>query len=80
MIDDYPVERLVRKYAKENQYTLVANTPGTLEYVKYVNKTITIMKWPKGSGSVTIHSGLVSEKLKLNTIIKEYTGIGKEKK
>ena len=56
MVDDYNIERLVKNYARENNYTLVANTPGTLEYVKYVggSSKITIMKWPRGCNSIFV--------------------------
>lgn len=58
MVDDYNTERLVKNYARENNYTLVANTPGTLEFVKYdegVSRMI-IMKWPRGCSSIIVKS------------------------
>ena len=71
MVDDYPIERKIRQYAIENNFTLVANTPGTLEYVKY-NKnstTMTIMRWPKGSKSVVINKGSGEERINLNNLL-----------
>lgn len=59
MIDDYDVQRAVQRYADENRYTLIANTPGSLEFVKYeaIKKggvSLRTLKWSKGSDTVTI--------------------------
>ena len=59
MVDDYATEKLIKRYAEENYFTLVSNSPGSLEYVKYINndmKKIMLLKWPKGSDTVIISS------------------------
>ena len=70
MVDDYNIERLVKNYARENNYTLVANTPGTLEYVKYVggSSKITIMKWPRGCNSIIVKSPEGESRIPVNTL------------
>ena len=72
MVDDYQTERLIKKYAKENNYTLVANKPGALEYVKYNrsnNNSLIIMIWYKGSSDIIIGSQGKSERIKVDVLI-----------
>ena len=57
MINDREVETKIKKYASENHYTILANTLGALEYVKYCYKdfkTTSFLKWAKGSDTFTI--------------------------
>ena len=57
MVSDQEKENKVIKYAKENNYTILANTHGALEYVKYdivKSRMTTFMKWPKGSDTVML--------------------------
>ena len=71
MIDDYPKQRLVQKYADENRYTMVANAPGFVEYVKYENaknNIIILMKWSKGSDNIIISKNNIAKKYKINNL------------
>lgn len=53
MIDDYHVQKIIEDYALKNKFTLVANTLGSLQYVKYNSKKLIItMKWSKGSDTI----------------------------
>ena len=73
MITDRENENKVKKYATENYYTLVANTFGTLEYVKYCyedTRTTEFLKWPKGSDSITIIKKGITKKIKLEDVKK----------
>ena len=57
MLNDRENEIKVKKYAEENRYTILANTFGALEYVKYCyvnNKISETLKWPKGSDTFSI--------------------------
>jgi hypothetical protein len=75
MVDDYPTEKLIQKYAKENKFTLIANSPGTLEYVKFDKDSkkhdIIMMKWSKGTDDIIITSNGISKRLKIDTLIFE---------
>ena len=66
MINDYSVEQMIKKYAVENKYTLIANTFGSLEYIKYIDRNINTLKWSKGSDSVII----AGKKIKIDNLIK----------
>jgi len=57
MICEKEKERKVQKYAEINNYTIIANTLGAIEYVKYdysEGRSAKFLKWPKGADSVTI--------------------------
>ena len=57
MITERETEIKVQKYADKNRYTILANTFGAIEYVKYEYnpKMVTkFLKWPKGSDTITI--------------------------
>lgn len=69
MIDDYHVQKIVAEYALNNRYTLVANTPGSLEYVKFeTGSTMSTMKWSKGSDTIIITVNNSNEKIKIEKI------------
>ena len=71
MIIDYEKEIKVKKYASENHYTILANTFGALEYVKYCYKKKTataFLKWPKGSDTLSITKEGITKKIKLTEI------------
>ena len=74
MISDRENEIKVRKYASDNRYTILANTFGALEYVKYCYnemRTTSFLKWSKGSDCITITKEGISKKLKLSEIYKK---------
>ena len=69
MICEKESETKVKKYAENNNYTILANTFGALEYVKYdyvENRIAKFLKWPKGSDSVTITANNQTTRLKLS--------------
>ena len=69
MLSDRENEIKVKKYADANHYTILANTFGTLEYVKYCyeeNRTTEFLKWAKGSDKVTITRKGISKKIKIS--------------
>ena len=71
MINDKEKENKVKKYADENFYTILANTHGCLEYVKYNSSDIRLtsfLKWPKGADSITISTSNKTTKLQLSEI------------
>ena len=68
MICEKESETKVKKYAKTNNYTILANTLGALEYVKYdysVGRVTKFLKWPKGSDVITITTNNESKIIKL---------------
>tara|TARA_R110001583_G_scaffold34763_2_gene116319 strand:+ start:690 stop:911 length:222 start_codon:yes stop_codon:yes gene_type:complete len=72
MVDDYPLEKLIKAYAEENNFTLVANKPGALEYVKYDrnnNNELIIMKWYRGASNIMIGSRDKLERFKIESLI-----------
>lgn len=70
MITERDIEIKVTKYAERNHYTILANTFGALEYVKYDienGKRITkFLKWPKGSDSLILATKENNKKIKIN--------------
>ena len=71
MLTERDNEIKVVKYAKQNHYTILANTFGSLEYVKYCFKdcrTTEFLKWSKGSDSITITKRGVTQKINLSEI------------
>lgn len=71
MISDRENEIKVKRYATENHYTILANTLGALEYVKYCYvgmRTTSFLKWPKGSDAITVTKNGVTKKLKISDI------------
>jgi len=71
MKSDREDEIKVKKYADDNRYTILANTFGALEYVKYCyeKKTTTaFLKWPKGSDTLSITKEGITKKIKLTEI------------
>ena len=75
MISDRENEVKVKKYADENHYTILANTFGTLEYVKYCygemkTRTTEFLKWSKGSDTITITKEGISKKIKISEVSK----------
>ena len=71
MISEKESETKVKKYANENNYTILANTFGTLEYVKYdytAGRVTKFLKWPKGSDSISISVNNETTKIKLSDI------------
>ena len=71
MICERETEIKVKKYADENNYTILANTFGALEYVTYDyenSKIAKFLKWPKGSDSITITVGDKIKKLKISEL------------
>jgi hypothetical protein len=68
VITDRENEIKVKKYADANQYTILANTFGCLEYVKYCYKDSRVtefLKWPKGSDTISITRKGITKKIKL---------------
>ena len=73
MINDRKNELKVRKYADQNHYTILANTFGTLEYVRYCYdkmKSTEFLKWPKGSDEMLLTKEGVTKKIKLSEVEK----------
>lgn len=71
MITEKDSEIKVIKYAEKNNYTILANTFGSLEYVKYChgkNLIAEFLKWPKGSDSLIITKEGISKKIKLSEV------------
>ena len=71
MINDREKEVKVKKYADENHYTILANTFGCLEYVKYCYgemRTTSFLKWPKGSDNISIIKEGVTKKIRIEEI------------
>ena len=57
MICERDKELKVLKYARENNYTIIANTFGSIHFVKYDNRgqsATKFLKWPKGSTKITL--------------------------
>lgn len=68
MLSDKENENKVKKYAEENHFTILANTFGALEYVKYCyvkNNVSEFLKWPKGSDEISITKEGITKKIKL---------------
>ena len=68
MVNDRENENKVKKYAADNHYTILANTFGTLEYVKYSYskcRTTSFLKWSKGCDTVTLTIEGVTRKINL---------------
>ena len=64
-------ENKVKKYADENNFTILANTFGSLEYVKYCYgkmRTTAFLKWSKGSDTITITKEGSSKKINLSEV------------
>ena len=60
MICEKHKELKVLKYAKENYYTILANTFGSIEFVKYddsTNRATKFLKWFKGTSKLTLTCG-----------------------
>ena len=71
MICEKESELKVKKYAENNNYTILANTFGALEYVKYDYKELRVakfLKWSKGSDSISITANNNTKKIKLSEI------------
>lgn len=71
MINDRESENKIKKYASENHFTILANTFGTLEYVKYCYndyRTKSFLKWSKGSNIFTVTSKGITKKIKIEDI------------
>ena len=71
MISDRENEVKIKQFAEKNHYTILANTLGTLEYVKYCYKeqrATNFLKWPKGSDSVIISNDGISKKIKIKNL------------
>jgi hypothetical protein len=68
MVDDYMTEKLIKKHAKEQGYTLVANSYGSLSYVKYIKGEMTIMKWHKGANDINITTKDKTEKIPISNL------------
>ena len=71
MICEYEKEIKVKRYAENNNYTILANTFGKLEYVKYdytEGKITKFLKWPKGSNTITITENKKETKVYLKDI------------
>tara|TARA_B100000902_G_C26953371_1_gene736942 strand:+ start:468 stop:689 length:222 start_codon:yes stop_codon:yes gene_type:complete len=64
-------ELKVKRYAENNRYTILANTFGALEYVKYDYSEMRVtkfLKWPKGSDTITVTVNNKSTKIKLSEL------------
>ena len=73
MITERDTELKVMEYASKNNYTILANTLGALEYVKYDYenmKTAKFLKWPKGCNEVTIKTNNKITKIKITELVK----------
>ena len=73
MLNDRENENKVKQYAENNNYTILANTFGALEYVKYCYgemRSTAFLKWSKGSDTITITEKGKSKKIKLLEIEK----------
>lgn len=71
MISDHDNEIKVKKYAAENNYTILADTFGKLEYVKYCYKDLKItefLMWSKGATTISITKNGTTKKLDLREI------------
>ena len=71
MINDRSNEVKVKKYAEANQFTILANTLGALEYVKYCYRemrTTEFLKWSKGSDSIVISKEGIDKKIKIDNL------------
>ena len=68
MVSERETEIKVMEYASKNNYTILANTFGALEYVKYDYrdvKTTKFLKWSKGSDTITIKENNIKTKIKI---------------
>ena len=71
MISERDTEIKVVKYAEANQYTILANTFGSIEYVKYDftnGRTTKFLKWHKGSDNITIRENKKELKIKISEL------------
>lgn len=71
MICERDVEIKIMEYASKNNYTILANTLGALEYVKYEyhnSRTAKFLKWPKGSDTITIKENNKLTKIKIKEL------------
>ena len=73
MVNDRENETKVKLYASDNRYTILANTFGALEYVKYCYEDFRVtsfLKWPKGSDAITIEENNKLTKIKIEELDK----------
>ena len=71
MVNDRENENKVKKYAAEHHYTILANTFGTLEYVRYSFKdrrTTSFLKWSKGCDNITVTNEGITKKIYLSEL------------
>jgi hypothetical protein len=71
MISEKEIENKIIRYANLNQYTILANTFGFIEYVKYSyesSKLLEHLKWYKGSNSITITKDGNSKKINIDSL------------
>lgn len=71
MISDKDKEDKVVKYADLNQYTILANTLGALEYIKYdcrKGKMTKFLKWSKGSDTIVIKTDKNVLKIEIDSL------------
>ena len=72
MISDYSDEQKVIKYAKNNSYTLIANTGGALEYIKITNEEKRVyLKWAKGTHHIVLTEDSNSKKIDIIDLERE---------
>ena len=71
MVDDYAIEKLIKNYAKENNYTLVSNSYGKLEYFKYNNSkgSMDSMKWYRGAKDIIMTASGKIEKIMIDDLM-----------
>ena len=71
MISDKEYENKVKRYAEENHYTILANTFGTLEYVKYCYgemRSTAFLKWSKGSDTIIETKQGTTKRIKISEV------------
>ena len=71
MISEKEIENKVKKYAENNNYTILANTLGALEYVKYDYKKGRVskfLKWYKGADNIAITENKTTKKINISEI------------
>lgn len=73
MLSDKENENKVKKYADENNFTIIANKLGSLEYVKYCSvetSVIEFLKWPKGADEMSLTRKGIVKKIKIVSLEK----------
>jgi len=71
MTSEKEITDKIKNYAALNQYTILSNTFGMIEYIKFCykkNKIVSHLKWIKGSNFITITKNNISKKIDIGSL------------